>query len=451
MKKALAVGFLVLLLCAVSFYAMRYQKLRRTAPDQKRPSVVLIVIDALRADHLSCYGYRMNTTPSIDALAEQGTLFEKFFTSLPMTQPSFATLFTSLHPISHGITLNGKALSPRATTLAEILQNNGYQTGAVVGAFNMDSVFGLDQGFQFYDDAMNSNNRGKRKRWERSALEVNLVAFEWLSTISRKSPFFLFVHYFEPHKPYTPSPEIVPVSPDAANELNKTVAMYNGEISAADAAVGQLIQKLNDRKLLDQTLIVLTADHGEGLGEHDWYGHIWRIYDETMRVPFIMAGPQIPEGRRVNVALQSIDFAPTVLNYLRISPPVPQQGQSFLNVWNHPDEIRQPVFLEKASAPQGSRGFRGWKKFPHAQWAIRTNAEKFIWSDDGNYEFYDLENDPEELRNLFPLEKDKAMLLYQRGLKAREKFQPLHLAVDPQLRRGEEEVEEGLRALGYIN
>jgi arylsulfatase A-like enzyme len=450
MKKLVTVCCVVLVLAVAALIYLK--KARSKHPFEKRPNIVLIVIDALRADHLSCYGYKLKTTPNIDDLQKRGTLFEQFFVPLPMTQPSFASLFTSLHPLSHGVRQNGKALSPKARTLASILQDNGYVTAAVVGAFNLDSRFGLNQGFQFYDDVMNpkDSDENQHKRWERRASEVNRVAFEWMSRRDQAKPFFLFVHYFELHKSYGPSGRAHRKQVDAVVYQEKIIEQYDREIAVADASVGQILEALRANDLLERSLIILTADHGQGLGDHDWYGHIWRLYDEAVRVPLILAGPKIPRNQRVGALLQNTDIAPTVLDYLDIRPPVPFQGQSFLDTLNGTDEIREYVLLEKAAAPVGSRGFGGWKKFPHAQWAIRTSTEKFIWSEDERHEFYDLRNDPGELSNLFEPGNERALSLYRRGLKYRGKFPPLHLAVEPSL-RPEDEMKEGLRALGYTN
>lgn len=426
----------------------------------KQWNVVLIVVDALRADRLGAYGSKKAVSPQIDKIAASGVVFDNCFAPLPMTQPSFSTMFTSLYPVSHGVLRNDVALSPKAVTLAEILKLHGWQTGAVVGASNLDSVFGLNQGFEFYEDSLGRKMDpeiklvDRMKRWERSAEKVNQIVTQWLDKRPQKQNFFLMVHYYDPHKPYQPPPPFDSmydrIPGDKISEAN---ALYDGEVTYVDREIGHLLDELSKRHLRENTLIMITADHGEGLGDHNWMTHIWKIYDEAVHIPLIIAGPGIPAGRRVNGLVENVDYTPTVLDYLNLPLQSQFEGHSFLPlIQGSETEIRQYVLLEKAKPPLNFKELEpDWQKFPYSQWAIRTHTEKFIWSSDRKHEYYDLTRDPHELNNLFSTEHEKAMSLFQRGAAFRALF-PRYNFIAPAVRSKDgNAADEALRALGYLN
>lgn len=424
----------------------------------KNVNVILMVLDALRADHLSCYGYNKKTSPNMDAVASRGTLFEKAFAPLPMTQPSLASMFTSLYPQSHGIKRNDLALSPKAETLAEILHKAGWDTAAVTGASNLDSVFGLNQGFQFYEDSLGRKMDpeikavDQMKRWERSAETVNQIAFRWLDQHNPQKPFFLFLHYYDPHKPYHPPAPYSQMYDQGSDEKTKIRALYDGEVTYMDHHLGLLFQKLQKMGLMQKTLLVITADHGEGLGDHNWQGHIWKIYDEAVRVPFIVAGPDIPSGKRISSLNENIDLLPGLLEYLNVPLRKHFQGKSFLRAIRGPEKIRNAVLLEKAKPPWNFRQLEAdWEKFPYSQWAFRTETEKFIWSSDKKHEFYDLTRDPGELHNLFSTERERAMRLFKQGVAYKAQFGRFGLGVKPVRTKDDNDPDEALKALGYVN
>ena len=459
MRLAFMAGLLLLAALLAGFVSHPGPVKRFFAGRPKPYNVLLIVVDALRADHVGAYGYKFPTSPHIDRIAAEGAVFDRCFAPLPMTQPSFSTMFTSLYPVSHGVLRNDVALSSRAVTLAEILRANGFETAAVVGASNLDTVFNLNQGFEFYEDSLGHKMDpeikmvDRMKRWERNAEEVNRLVYGWLDKRSTDRNFFLMVHYYDPHKPYQPPPPYDSMYPRVTGDkISEAKALYDGEVAYVDQQIGNLLEELKKRHLRDNTLILITADHGEGLGDHNWMTHIWKIYDEAVHIPFIISGPEISGGKRIAGLVENVDFTPSILEYLNI-PLQPQfQGRSLLPLLHGTKEIREYVMLEKAKPPWNFKELEpDWQKFPYSQWAIRTTTEKFIWSSDRKHEYYDLVQDPQELHNLFAVQHERAMNLFQRGVAFRALF-PRYNLVAPAVRtKGGNAPDEALKALGYIN
>ena len=230
--------------------------------------IVLISIDTCRADHLGCYGYSRKTSPNIDALAADGVLFNHAVAPVPITLPSHSSMLTGTIPPYHGVRDNSSyRLAGSNLTLAEILRENGFVTGAIVGAFVLDSQFGLNQGFGTYDDNLRKEKENMTTSHffnERKGHEVTLIANRWLEK-HRKEKFFLFIHYFDPHYPYELHKRFPFNSiPFFALPRDK----YDTEIAYTDSCIGRVINKLKNLNLYDSTLLIITADHGEGLGEH---------------------------------------------------------------------------------------------------------------------------------------------------------------------------------------
>jgi tetratricopeptide (TPR) repeat protein len=262
-----------------------------------RPDIVLVTIDTFRADRLG-----RGFTPAIDALAARGLRFTNARTTVPLTLPAHASLMTGQLPAMHGVRENGATLSPDAPRIAPVLKNAGYATGAFVGAFVLDRRFGLAAGFDRYDDQVRRDPRAMdRLEAERPAGQVIDAALAWLSGV--RAPFFLWVHLYDPHVPYTP--------PDEFRRLAGGDA-YNGEIAYADAQVGRLLQAVAARSRERTPVVAILGDHGEGLGEHGERTHGMLAYDSTLRIPLVLAGPGIAPG--VNEAPASIvDVPPTLL------------------------------------------------------------------------------------------------------------------------------------------
>ncbi len=294
---------------------------------EDRPNVVLITLDTTRADHLGCYGYPEPTSPNIDRFASHGTLFTRTFATNPITLPSHTSIMTGTYPLFHGVRDNTTYVVPdEATTLAEILSSKGYDTAAFVAAFVLDSRFNLDQGFDLYDDRV-------ERDWSRDEIEAraanafgyderkaNLVTYQalkWLE-LSRNRPFFLWLHYFDPHQPINaPEPH-----------HSRFALPYDSEIAFADEQVGKVFEALENQGLYDDSLIIVVADHGEGLLDHGEPTHSLFIFDSTMHVPMIWKAPGARANRRIDALTSIVDIMPTTLELLGFAVPGHVQGKS---------------------------------------------------------------------------------------------------------------------------
>jgi choline-sulfatase len=340
-----------------------------------RRNLLLITVDTLRADHLGAYGSQRARTPVMDALARRGTLFEQAFTVAPVTLPAHASILTGRLPPRHGIRGNSfYTLRDRQTTLAQILAARGYRTAAVVGAAVLDKRFGLNRGFDVYDDEMPGHRDGFIA--DRAAAEVVSRAVTWLGAGNVSTPFFLWAHLFDPHHPY-----------EAPEPTQFNGAPYDGEVAYADREIGRLLSALDSLGVLRNTVVVLTADHGESLGEHGEDTHGVFLYDSTLRVPLIAAGPGIPEGIRRREGLASlVDILPTILPILNVPVPDGVDGLDLLGV----ERRRREFVYAETYLP---RDFYNWAEMH----ALRSTDTKFVHSPAP--ELYDLQNDPHELRN----------------------------------------------------
>ncbi len=267
--------------------------------------VIVVTIDTLRADHVGAYGHAAARTPALDRLAREGIRFDRAYSTAPITLTSHASLMTGRYPPGHGARHNGMRIDLKTPTLAEAFAAAGHATGAFVAAFPLDRRFGLIKGFQTYGDVM-PRDAGGRVGNERAGRLVVDEALAWLSA-HRQDKTFLWVHLFEPHAPYGHAPDRRP-----------TTARYDDDIAEADAQVGRLLEGLGD--LRSQTLIVATSDHGEAFGEHGEISHSLFIYDTTLRVPLLVAGPQVPAGQVVGVPVSLVDVATTIASLAGIQP-----------------------------------------------------------------------------------------------------------------------------------
>jgi choline-sulfatase len=285
-------------------------------PPPAQPNVIVITVDTLRADHLGCYGFEQARTPNIDALAAQGVRADRAMAAVPITLPSHTTLFTGLNPPAHGVRDNGLYKVPdEAETLAERLKAEGYRTQAFVSAWVLHRRFNLNQGFDDYDDVLDDEgNPGMFRVPERSGKDTMDEVLKWLDSAvepSSKAPFFLWVHLFDPHQPYAPPAEDAQASPTP----------YDGEIASVDRQIGRFIDKLRDKKVLDDTILVFTSDHGESLGEHGEATHALFIYESTIRVPLIVRYPHaLPAAKVYSGAVGGVDVMPTILGLAGLKP-----------------------------------------------------------------------------------------------------------------------------------
>jgi arylsulfatase A-like enzyme/Tfp pilus assembly protein PilF len=398
------------------------------APDVARPSVLLVSIDTLRADHVGVYGAASAETPRLDALAAAGARFATAIAPAPLTLPSHASLLTALDPPRHGVRHNGVYhLEAGIETLAERFQSAGYATGAVVGAVVLARRYGLDQGFESYDDGTSSRRSGAGGFLERSAAEVTDRALGWLESAPR--PFFLWVHYYDPHHDYRPPP---PFAERFAS------SPYDGEVAYVDSQLGRLLDALERGESRRKTLILVTSDHGESLGEHGESTHAYTLYDGVLRVPLILAGPGVTPGRVVETLVRTVDVAPTLLALSGLPALAGADGEpltAFLS--DGPPPPARIAYAETLA----TRIEQGWSPL----FAVRSERHLFVRAP--RPELYDVSADPAQLENLLegdparvPAEAEELARSLEERTAGRE--QPGPLALD------RESLDE-VRALGY--
>lgn len=289
---------------------------------RRPPNILLITMDTTRADCLGSYGSTNGLTPSLDQLAMEGCVFARAYTVCPLTLPALASLLTGRYPFEHGVRVNGENRLPTSEiTLAEVLSDCGYETAAFVGAFVLDSMFGLDQGFQLYDDDIEAPVVARQSRLlrERTADQVASPAMAWLRS-RRSRPWFCWVHFFDPHYPYN--------SWRSAFGERFRSAPYNAEVAYMDIHIGRLLKELQRSGQDRHTLVIAVADHGESLGEHGEMQHGLTLYEAAVRVPLIMRWPgRIPRGTHVSEPVSLIDIVPTIMDLLN-RPPLNIPGRS---------------------------------------------------------------------------------------------------------------------------
>ncbi len=404
------------------------------APDPG-PSLLLITLDTTRADHLGCYGDRDAATPRLDRLASEGALAERAIAAVPLTLPSHASILTSLYPPSHGVRDNADfSLPERETTLAGHLKARGYRTAAVVGSEVLSATQGLARGFDLYDEPRAKPRAAAGVLYEvsaeRTATEVTDAALSALPRLA-PGPFFLWVHYFDPHVEYRP--------PDPWRE-RFAGRPYDGEIAYMDAEIGRLMDAMERGGLLARTVVAVLGDHGESLGEHGERTHGLLLYEGALRVPLIVRYPgTVRAGLRLSGAVSGIDLAPTVLDLMGL-PPLPRaQGKSFASALRNGVETeRGPVYAETL---YGQRAY-GWA----ALYALRDRTRKYVEAPDP--EIYDLATDPGESRNL-------AARSLGEVARWRERLAALTAGMGPALPGAAREMVEEQRAkllsLGYVS
>jgi arylsulfatase A-like enzyme len=448
-------------------------------------NVLLITVDTLRADHLGCYGYSRNTSPAVDSLATEGVLVSKAYAQRPKTSPNFATILTGTYPQRHGVRGVRQILPSPAYTLAEALRDLDYTTCGVVTNGNLFPAFKFDQGFDEYFYGHSIAGEGTR------------LAQQWLR--GRKgAPFFLWVHHTDPHTPYTPPPpydrifveeggNAAPLKKikrralggvlpnkivDGPLDLDYYVAQYDGEIAYTDRCIGELLSTVRQLGLADSTLVVFASDHGESLGDHDYYfQHGLFVYEPSARIPLIFCVPgALPPSRRVEQIFESVDIMPTILDLLGARGTGTCQGRSRADLLEGEEDpggaAKERAYIEAGYSHHYGPGLtfalvKGRYKFVarDCSWVIRPrNIDEFIKSliavieagADSN-ELYDIENDPEEKNNLIEshsavaaaLETELATLMTRLEGDGR-------LPKDQESQTLDEQTLKSLKALGYI-
>lgn len=393
-------------------------------------NIVVITIDTLRADHLGCYGYPRPTSPRLDAFAADNVMFENVACQSSQTLPSHASIFTGLNPRNHKAISHESPLPEEAVTLAEILKHRGYETGAFVSSHALDSDLHLTQGFDTYWEIHKELSQSVRRALHVEERDPTTeAALAWLEDHAG-SRFFLWIHWFHPHRPYNPpqtylqrfapeysgeassEPEYVMKAWKGEIEIDRQdidylTGCYDGEVAYSDFQIGRLIDALDSLGLTANTVIVVTADHGEILYEHErYFGHDIALYDECLMVPLVVHVPGTqPTRRRVSELTQSIDILPTLLELLEIEYPQGLEGKSLLGLMSGgTDATGEHAFSETFPFPE--------KCMPRH--AVRTASSKLIWKENPSgpliKEFYDLATDPGEKIDLFGQSNEAARL-----------------------------------------
>ena len=403
---------------------------------QPRPNVLLITVDTVRADHVGCYGYKNIQTPTIDALARDGILYEHAIAQVPLTWPSHTAIMTGTYPFQNGVQdFTGQPLDPKFQTLAQALKRNGYATGAVVSSFVLDRTWGLARGFDFYDDAFSAKQFETRDLGlvERRAAESVDHAVKWLKRANSAKPFFLWLHLYDPHSPYDPP------APFAVQYKSHP---YDGEIAYADAQLGRLISWLKASGRYQKTLIIFVSDHGESLGEHGEREHGFFLYDATTRVPLIVKLPgSLGRGIRMAAPAETVDIGPSVLGELGIRDNIGKQfqGESLPLSSNSGDSDR--AAYSETFYPFSSFG---WSPLHSLQ------SQRYEYIEAPTPELYDLQADPGEKRNIAGSQTAVAAVMKQ-ALSARMAKKNVEASsAGSSAQQLTPDAIEKLRALGYM-
>ncbi|MEO8033110.1 MAG: sulfatase-like hydrolase/transferase [Acidobacteriota bacterium] len=385
--------------------------------------VVLISIDTLRSDHLPAYGYRGVQTPNLDRFRKDAVLFANAWSHCPMTLPSHLSMLTGLLPPEHGVRDNVgfRFDASRHETLQALLRARGYATGAAVSAHVLSADTGIGSGFDTYDDALDLHPGARFRDYQRSGFATEAVAGRWIDEHKARK-FFYFLHLYEPHVPYDP-PE-----PFLSQYANR----YDGEIATADAIVGRFLDRLRAAGIYDRALIIITSDHGEGLGDHGEQQHSILVYREAIQVPMIV---KLPGGRRAGESVaapaQHIDIFPTVTSLLGIGSGESHRGESLLAL--NATSVPRTVYSES----QYARLHFGWS-------ALRSvvDAKRHLIATATRNELYDLEADRREQRDVAAAQRREAAAL-RAALEKVPADLPSPSPIDPQ-------EAAKLAAIGYV-
>ncbi|HEY3382775.1 MAG TPA: sulfatase-like hydrolase/transferase [Vicinamibacterales bacterium] len=401
------------------------------AAQAPRKNLLLITLDTIRADHLGSYGDARAVTPTLDRLAREGVRFADATTQAPLTGPAHAALLTGIYPGRYGVLDNGTTPLPlEAVTLATVLKRAGYQTGGFIGAFILDRAFGFDQGFDEFDSRFDRFVAGDKLKAERTADQVVGPALGWLSRIRRNQPFFAWVHLYDAHAPY---------APPAPFNVRFKDRPYDGEIAYVDSAVGRLITRLEAMNVLEQTIVVAVADHGESLGEHGEEDHGFFLYDSVLRIPWIMRMPgRERAGTVVREQVRAIDVMPTVLDVLGIAAPAKLDGESVLPVAKGRPRSNPPLSYAETWYP---KLHFGWSELRSA----RVGEWKFVEAP--KPELYDLRVDKVERTNVIERQANVAGRLSTEVRKVADGFGG---GTTPQAATPDAETIARLRSLGYV-
>lgn len=461
-RRPVSIGLFLLLLLGSGTAFLRARPVLGHPGD--RPSIVVISLDTTRMDRLGAYGHPIHT-PTLDKLAREGAVFTEAIAAAPITEPSHLAMFTGIAPFRSGIVSNGTDLGDRPALLWRTLHENGYTTGGFVAGFPLHGKYGWNQGFDVFDDDFGTTPGLElltlKKAWnqvaikehalrERSAELVNARAVPWIQA-NHGNEYFAFVHFYDVHGPYTAPgnkelgppptegtpltlPPYWPARDRAITSPEWLARAYDKEIEAIDGAVQQIVDAIGPD--LDRTILIVTADHGESLTEHDYlFDHGDDLYDPSLRVPFIVRyPPRVKAGTRIDCQVGGVDLTPTLLALVGIPDSLPRDGISRVPALEDGTCEATPVI---ASTTSGR-----FVAIPPVSHALRVPSEKIIVHDDKDAELYDLGTDPGEETNLAP------------SGRAREAEAALHAILatggKAQSMSGDAETRAMLEQLGYL-
>mgnify|MGYP000397906295 CR=1 FL=1 len=428
---------------------------------RERLNILLIAIDTLRADHVSCYGYSKNTTPTLDELANEGVIFENAIAPGIPTHPGFTTIFTGMHPIEHKIVCHAgkEMLSWNLSLLPEILHHHGYLTAAVDNLVLTKGLWFI-RGFDIYilSGGITVLSKGAKITGEIVTQKAVRFLKAWKAGLYENKPFFLFIHYWDPHTPYLP-PEgfrerfykkggtkltpllmksrwgrfilrsrwIQGLISEGHDEKEYIDSLYDEEVLYSDWCLSRLINELKELDIYDNTLIIVTSDHGEGLGENGIYYDHHGLYDWDIRVPLILSNPEIlPHRKRIKYIVTQEDITPTILDILKIKPPYKLDGQSLIPLIERSEKGRDfVVCVENTRMTKRAIRTNKWK-------LIETLRPDIYGNPAGYLELYDLEKG--ETKNLIDEEKEiaKELLFYmEKWYRSKLKENPDPLLTQP--------------------
>lgn len=420
---------------------------------EKPPSILIITVDALRADHLGCYGYGKNTSPNIDRLMAGGLRFERAWTPEPLTGPAMCSMVTGLYPHQHGASRNGLRMQEGLSSLPKILARNGYATAAIVGTWTLkDNLTLLGEHFETYGERL------RRRRWfgilnsESTCEDVTDDALDWLEEGSggEDAPFFLWVHYIEPHAPYrfhAEYAERLGVNDDQLKKRDR----YDSEIAVVDASIARLMAGV--RKTVDESelLVVLTSDHGESLGEHDYWGHGRYLYEPSLRIPLGIAWKGHIPSATFAAQATLLDIAPTVLSLAGVKAPDGLPGTNWAE-----------TALDGAPVPQRAHCYQAHRGAVHggthdsdrkrskgllSVGIVDGDRKEILRLNPQGLELYDLAADPGELKNLASTQSQPSDGVLSCLAEVTSGFGTLDRLTTQKL---DAETVEQLRALGYL-
>ncbi len=449
--------FYFTLICLMGCMSCSHHDSEPTLP---KTNLLLITIDTVRADRLGCYGYPKKTSPNIDKLSENAFLFENTISQSAVTPVSHASIMTGLLPQNHRLrSLHGGVnyeLQPEQLTWAEIMKSNGYKTGGFVSAFPVTQHYGLHQGFDEWDQQFKNNdgiglitekdivNTGNAQR------RADVTASRTLSWLQQNAqqPFFIWTHFFDVHDPVLKPPkEYLDQFPLALlDKTNMLRVLYDCELAFMDAEIGRILNKLEEMGVRKNTAVAIIADHGEGLGDHQWWGHCI-LYQEQTRVPFILSIPGKEKGERIRELTRSIDFVPTIVDLLNLNTPKKHRfdGKSLHALINKEEEKPRVAYSESINDLSAYYNTPFEKESIYSlndgHWKLIVHRENANYK---SFELFDLETDPRELRNLYATTPQTA----ERLLNQLESYQSyIDNARKPKI---DKKTKAQLKSLGYI-